>query len=208
MSKNRKLASNILEDMVASAKVDKVTLCEVKEALHEWGFCILIIIFSLPVSLPIPVPPGYTTILCIPLILFSSQLFLGFNSPWMPKWLEKKSFQLSTLAFMVEKTSPALKKVENFTKSRISFIFYGPGEKILVFIILLCAISIANPLPFTHFTPAISIILISFGIMNKDGLIAMLGVLTSLFGLLLTIIIMIKGPKLIIGAFSLLKSLV
>ncbi|MCA4775398.1 exopolysaccharide biosynthesis protein, partial [Wolbachia endosymbiont of Mansonella ozzardi] len=106
---NKKLASDILKEVTGTdnANSDKVTLFDIKTALHERGFGVLIIIFSLPLSVPIPVPPGYTTILSIPLILFSLQLMLGFDSPWMPHWLERKSFQRSTLSLVVEKTSPA-----------------------------------------------------------------------------------------------------
>ncbi len=187
---------------------NKVTLFDIKTALHERGFGILIIIFSLPLSVPIPVPPGYTTILSIPLILFSLQLLFGFGSPWMPHWLERRSFQRSTLALVVKKTSPALEKIEKFMKPRMSFIFYGPGEKILAFVMLLCALSIALPLPLTNFIPAIGTTLISLGIMSKDGFLSILGILISLCGLLLTLVVVVKGPQLIIGAFSFLKSFV
>ncbi|BAO99858.1 exopolysaccharide biosynthesis protein [Wolbachia endosymbiont of Cimex lectularius] len=210
LAENKKLASDILKEVADTnnANSDKVTLFDIKTALHERGFGILIIIFSLPLSVPIPVPPGYTTILSIPLILFSLQLLLGFDSPWMPHWLERKSFQRSTLALVVEKTSPALRKIEKFMKPRMSFIFCGPGEKILAFIMLLCALSIAIPLPLTNFIPAIGTTLISLGIMSKDGLLSILGVLMSLCGLLLTVVVIVKGPQLILGAFSFLKSFV
>ncbi|MDM8335597.1 exopolysaccharide biosynthesis protein [Wolbachia pipientis] len=210
LTKNKKLASDILKEVADTNNTnsDKVTLFDIKTALQERGFGILIIIFSLPLSVPIPVPPGYTTILSIPLILFSLQLLFGFDSPWMPHWLEKKSFQRSTLALAVEKTSPALKKIEKFMKPRMSFIFCGPGENILAFIMLLCALSIAIPLPLTNFIPAIGTTLISLGVMSKDGLLSILGVLVSLCGLLLTLIVMVKGPQLIIEAFSFLKSFV
>ncbi|MGL9761147.1 MAG: exopolysaccharide biosynthesis protein [Wolbachia sp.] len=210
LAENKKLASDILKEVADTdnANIDKVTLFDIKIALHERGFGILIIIFSLPLSVPIPVPPGYTTILSIPLILFSLQLLLGFDSPWMPHWLERKSFQRSTLALVVEKTSPVLRKIEKFMKPRMSFIFCGPGEKILAFIMLLCALSIAIPLPLTNFIPAIGTTLISLGIMSKDGLLSILGVLMSLCGLLLTVVVIVKGPQLILGAFSFLKSFV
>jgi hypothetical protein len=210
LTENKKLASDILKEVADTkdANSDKVTLFDIKTALHERGFGILIIIFSLPLSVPIPVLPGYTTILSIPLILFSLQLLFGFNSPWMPHWLERKSFQRSTLALVVEKTSPALKKIEKFMKPRMSFIFYGPGEKILAFVMLLCALSIALPLPLTNFIPAIGTTLISLGIMSKDGFLSILGVLISLCGLLLTLVVIVKGPQLIIGVFSFLKSFV
>ncbi|MCV3769373.1 MAG: exopolysaccharide biosynthesis protein [Wolbachia pipientis] len=210
VTKNKKLVSDILKEVadINTADSEKVTLFDIKIALQERSFGILIIIFSLPLSVPIPVPPGYTTILSIPLILLSLQLLFGFHSPWMPHWLEKKSFQLSTLTLVIEKTSPLLKKIEKFMRPRIPFIFYGPGEKILAFIILLCALSIAIPLPLTNFIPAIGTTLISLSIMSKDGLLSILGVLISLCGLLLTLIVIIKGPQLIIGAFSFLKSFV
>ncbi len=209
LAENKKLASDILKEVADTnnANSDKVTLFDIKTALHERGFGILIIIFSLPLSVPIPVPPGYTTILSIPLILFSLQLLLGFDSPWMPHWLERKSFQRSTLALVVEKTSPALKKIEKFMKPRMLFIFCGPGEKILAFMMLLCAVIIALPLPFTHFLPAIGATFISLGIMGKDGLLSILGVLISLCALLLAFVVIIKGPQLITGAFSFLKNL-
>ncbi len=112
LTEDKKLASDILKEVAGTgtADSDKVTLFDIKTALQERGFGILIIIFSLPLSVPIPVPPGYTTILSIPLILFSLQLLLGFHSPWMPRWLERKSFKRSTLALVVKKTLPALKK--------------------------------------------------------------------------------------------------
>lgn len=210
LTEDKKLASDILKEVAGAgtADSDKVTLFDIKTALQERGFGILMIIFSLPLSVPIPVPPGYTTILSIPLILFSLQLLLGFHSPWMPRWLERKSFKRSTLALVVKKTLPALKKIEKFMKPRMSFIFYGPGEKILAFVMLLCALSIALPLPLTNFIPAIGTTLISLGIMSKDGFLSILGVLISLCGLLLTLVVVVKGPQLIIGAFSFLKSFV
>ncbi|WGJ61614.1 exopolysaccharide biosynthesis protein [Wolbachia endosymbiont of Frankliniella intonsa] len=208
LTEDKKLASDILKEVADTNNNDndKVTLFDIKTALHERGFGILIIIFSLPLSVPIPVPPGYTTILSIPLILFSLQLLFGFDSPWMPNWLERKSFQRSTLALLVEKTSPILKKIEKFMKPRMSFIFLGPGEKILAFMMLLCAIIIALPLPFTHFLPAIGITLISLGIMGKDGFLSTLGVLFSFCALLVTLLVITKGPKLITVTLSFLKS--
>ncbi len=205
LTENKKPASDILKE-IADTSNDKETLFDIKTALHERGFSILIIIFSFPLSIPIPVPPGYTTILSIPLILFSLQLLFGFDAPWMPNWLERKSFQRSTLALVVEKTYPVLKKIEKLMKPRISFIFYGPGEKILALIMLLCSVLIALPLPFTHFLPAISTTLIALGIMSKDGFLSILGVLISLCGLLLTLVVIVKGPQLITEVFFFLKT--
>ncbi|MFP3021410.1 MAG: exopolysaccharide biosynthesis protein [Wolbachia sp.] len=210
LTEDKKFISDILKEVteINNVNSNRVTLFDIKTALQERGFSVLIIIFSLPLSVPIPVPPGYTTILSIPLILFSLQIIFGLHSPWMPHWLERKSFKRSTLALVVEKTLPALKKIEKFMKPRMSFIFYGPSEKILAFIMLLCALTIANPFPLTHSIPAIGTTLISLSIMSKDGLVGILGVLVSLCGILFALIVIVKGPQLIISTFSFLKSFV
>lgn len=210
MSKKNKTTSDILEEVtnVNVQDADKITLFELKTALHERGFGVLIVIFSLPLSIPLPVPPGYTTILAIPLILFSVQLLIGLDSPWIPKWLGKRSIQRSALALMVEKTSPMLKRVEKIMQPRMSFIFCKPGEKFLASIMFLCSISIAIPLPLTNFIPAIGITLISLGIMSKDGLISLCGVVISLIGIAITSVVLIAGPKILIEAFSFLKNFV
>ena len=207
ISEDSKPASKVLREVASIDNDEKVTLLEIKSALHERGFGILTIIFSLPLSIPLPVPPGYTTIFSIPLILFAMQLLLGRNSPWLPKWLENKPFKRSTLSLIVQKTSPVLEKIEKMIKPRMHFVFYGPGEKILAFIMLLCAISIAIPLPFIHFIPAIGTTLISLGIMNKDGLLSLLGVVASMLGSLLTVAVIVVGPKLIVEAFYFIKGL-
>ncbi|MGL9779889.1 MAG: exopolysaccharide biosynthesis protein, partial [Wolbachia sp.] len=61
LTRSDKLASDILKEVADTNNndSDKVTLFDIKTALHERGFGILIIIFSLPLSVPIPVPPGY-----------------------------------------------------------------------------------------------------------------------------------------------------
>ncbi|WP_333023619.1 exopolysaccharide biosynthesis protein [Wolbachia endosymbiont of Pentidionis agamae] len=208
MQKSNKSASSLLEEVASINNADKVTLLEIKAALHEYGLYIFIILFSLPLSIPLPVPPGYTTIFSIPLLLFISQILLGFDSLWMPKWLEQKSFQHSTLVVILKKGSTILNKIEKFMKFRVAFIFCELGIRFLAFVMLISTFSIAIPLPFIHFIPAAGITFIALGMMGKDGLLAIVGVLISILGLFITITMLIFGPKLIFEFFSFLKNLI
>ncbi|CEI84707.1 exopolysaccharide biosynthesis protein [Ehrlichia minasensis] len=200
-----KAVSDLLEEVTNNTDVDRITLFELKSALHARGFGILMLLFSLPLSIPLPVPPGYTTIFSIPLLMFAFQMLLGFQVPWMPRWLEKKSFKRTTLALIIEKTAPILKKAEKLTKPRLLFIFNSVGEKVIAFISLLCAVSIAIPLPLTNFIPAGGVSIMSLGLLNKDGMMVILGVLVSLFGIVVTTMVIILGPKLVVSMFSFLS---
>lgn len=82
--------SDFLAITIVEYKKESITVGEIKNALHERGFGILMAIAALPICLPIPVPPGYTTFFSIPLFIFSVQMILGMPAPWLPAWIEKK----------------------------------------------------------------------------------------------------------------------
>ncbi len=201
MNKNR-ATSDVLQDITNHSSNDTMTLFEIKVALHERGFAFLMLLFALPLSIPIPVPPGYTTVLSIPLIIFSIQLILGMDSPWLPNWVGKRSIKRKTLAMVIEKTAPILRKIEKLTRRRFPIFNNMIGEKIFSIISFICAISIAIPLPLTNFIPAQGIALMSFSILNQDGIVGFLGILFSITGLLITTLVLVAGPALIMELFS------
>ncbi|QJC27509.1 exopolysaccharide biosynthesis protein [Anaplasma platys] len=201
--RDRRAVSDILEEVSVQGSADTVTLRELKLLLQDRGFGILILLFSLPLSIPIPVIPGYTTILSLPLLLFSIQMLRGMSTPWLPDFLEQKSFKRSFLALVVEKTSPFLKMMERWTRPRMLFIFTEVGERAMALVCLLCAISIAIPLPLTNFIPAWGISAIALGVLSRDGVLVTIGVLCAFFGLSVTAVVIIAGPKLVMGMFSL-----
>ncbi|QHD65002.1 exopolysaccharide biosynthesis protein [Neorickettsia findlayensis] len=196
--------SDVLESVVVHGVTDSITLFEIKHALHERGFALLLLLFSLPLSIPLPVPPGYTTVLSIPILFFSVQIILGCDSPWLPKFLGEKSMKRKSLAFLIEKTVPILRKVEKFTRPRFPILNNAFGERIYGVISLMCAISIAIPLPLTNFIPAGGIVLMSLGVLNRDGIISILGVVTSFAGLFISALVIILGQKMVIELLSIL----
>ncbi|KAF2281818.1 hypothetical protein GH714_042642 [Hevea brasiliensis] len=199
-----KAVSDLLEEVSVQGDADRVTLYELKMTLRDRGFGVLMLLFALPLSIPIPVPPGYTTVLSIPLLLFSAQMLMGFSTPWLPAFLEKRSFKREFLATVIERTSPILKGMERWSKPRMFVMFNDVGEKAVALICLLCAISIAIPLPLTNFIPAGGVSAMALGMLNRDGVLVILGVLVGFFGLLVTTVVLIAGPKLVIEMFSFL----
>lgn len=203
MGKQDKAASEILQEVVTKGDtIDCMTLFEIKSALHERGFALLILIFALPLSIPVPVPPGFTTILSIPLLIFSIQLIIGFDSPWLPHWIGKRAIKRATLASVIEKTAPILRKIEKITKRRIPIFNNLIGEKIFSLIAFICSISIAIPLPLTNFIPAQGIALMSLSILNQDGILGILGIMFSVIGLIISAIVIIAGPAVLMEIIS------
>lgn len=196
-----KRVSEILNDLLAKNKEERLMIREIENYLGERGFGIMMLIFSLPLSIPIPLPPGFTTIAAIPLIIFSVQMIFCAQYPWLPKWLSNKSVKQSTLLSLVRKANIILTKMEKFSRPRLSFLSTRIAESLLGVFLLLCSIAIANPIPFTNFLPALSILTISFGLINQDGVIICCGISVGILGLILTFFITILGPSFILHLF-------
>ena len=195
-------ASEALHGVVRDNNADQISLFEVKKALHERGFGLIMLIFSLPLCLPLPLPPGATALPSIPLLLFSLQMLMGRDSPWVPKWLGKKSIKRQTLANIIEKGAPYLQKIERFLRHRFSFTSSMCGERLEGFFCLVFSLSIAVPLPLTNFIPATGIAIMSLGLLSKDGITVIAGMIVGSCGVTLTTVLLIFGKKALEGLFS------
>lgn len=195
MDKEQRTASDVLEGVVKDSVADYISFREIKLALHERGFGLLMLFFALPLSIPLPVPPGLTAIPAIPLILFSIQMLRGMDSPWLPKWVGRKTIKRKTVALMVEKAAPHLKKVEKLMRPRFSFASSETGEKIVGFFAFVFSISILVPLPLTNFIPALGILFMSLGLLSKDGIPIILGMFIGSIGVAITTLIIILGKQ-------------
>lgn len=188
MDKQDKSTSDVLEGVVRNNRSDRISLSEIKTALHERGFAILMVFFALPVCIP-----AVAAIPAIPLIIFSIQMMRGMDSPWMPAWVGKKTISRQTLAFMVEKASPYLRKAERILTPRFLFAASAEGEKLIGLFSLVFAISILLPIPLGNIVPAIGILLMSLGLLSKDGLVIIIGMVVGCIGVAMAASVVLFG---------------
>ena len=183
--------SDLLEKVVENRAVDYVTLEEIKLVLHERGFALLAIIFAV-VSLV--TPPGLTMAPALPICLLSLQMTFGKKDLWMPRWLAKRRIKRALLARFIEKATPKLRRVEKLIRPRMTFLVVGPAaEKFIGAVMLIFALSIMVPLPLTNFLPGIGIILMCLGMVGRDGLQLLIGMLIGILGLTVTGMVLLFG---------------
>lgn len=183
--------SDFLAIVVVENKKEAMTVGEIKDALHERGFGILMAIAALPICLPVPVPPGYTTLFSIPLFIFSVQMVLGMRSPWLPIWITKKSVQRTHLEKIVTKANPWLKKLENRMQPRMTYIGVHTWERIIGIFSFVFTLSISLPLPLTNFPPGCGILIMSLGLLNRDGVTILIGMMIGTIGIGVTMIVLV-----------------
>jgi hypothetical protein len=155
-----------------------VSIADLFDVLKDRAFGALMLIFAAPNIFPLP--PGSSAILGAPLIYLSAQLALSRPEPWLPKFMAARSISRADFATMVQKVSPWLIKAEKLLKPRLSFLTRPPFEQLIGVICLGLAVILFLPIPLGNMPPAVAICLFSLSILERDGIAAILGVISSI----------------------------
>lgn len=174
--KNQKIqypkTSEILFELAKVEKLPKsISYGEILKTLGLRAFGILVIFFSIPSLLPFSAIPGISFLFSLPIAFFALEMILGHKSFWLPENLSKRTISRSKVSHMIKKVYPYLLKIEKFTQPRLSFMAAAPFDRMNALIIFSLCLLLMLPIPFSNFIIGSMIILISLGIMEKDGLL-------------------------------------
>ncbi len=187
------IATQLIEDVVNKASSDRILIKDLVDAMHSIGFGLVIMIFAF--GLIIPLPPPFPSIISLPLLVFSVQMVMGYTSPKLPKRFAKLSVKRSVLAMLTKKSSPYIHKVERILKPRLLFMTSVNAERVIGFFILIFSTFVTVPLPLSNFIPGLGVLIISFGLLGKDGLVVILGILVGIAGIVVSITAVFLGVE-------------
>ncbi|AOU64482.1 exopolysaccharide biosynthesis protein [Legionella pneumophila] len=176
----QRTSEKLLEIMHSNAMTKNICFEDIIKLLGARAFGIALLFFSLPSALPFSVIPGVAFVFSVPIFFFSVQMILGRNTLWLPKKIAKKTVPYQSVSKIIQKTVPYLKKAEYFLKPRWAFMTSRPLEIMNGLVILCLAILLILPIPFSNFIFAILLITFSLGLIEKDGVVIMLGYAASL----------------------------
>lgn len=133
----------------------------------------LLFVFGLICALPLP--PGATTIFGFPLLLLAPQLVIGASVPWLPKGVKSRTIAVAGLRTGLPRVIPWLQKIEAISRPRLVFLFNPVGERLVGVLCTLLAIVLILPIPLGNILPALAVTVLSFSLIQRDGLIALVG---------------------------------
>jgi hypothetical protein len=202
VDQHRKIVTTqIIEDVVNKSLSDKIQIRDLINAMQSSGFGVAMVIFAFAII--IPTPPPVPSLFAIPLLFFSFQMMIGYNAPKLPNFIAKIKFKRSILEVIVKKSSPHIDKVEKILKPRMQFMIYSIFERFIGAMIFIFAIFVLIPVPFSNMIPGLGILITSFGLIGKDGLFVIIGMMVGLIGCVISIIAIFFGLE----AFTFLKNI-
>jgi|EndMetStandDraft_4_1072995.scaffolds.fasta_scaffold302049_1 hypothetical protein len=147
----------------------RISLGSIAETMADRSFGAFLVVFCIPNL--IPLPPGATFILGLPLVFIAFQMaFSRLDTIWLPKRLHDYEFDNAAFSKVLDKVIPWMEKAERFIKPR-----YWPHESRLyerfigVFALLL-GIVVFLPIPLGNMGPSYALALIGLGLTERDGI--------------------------------------
>ena len=199
---NKIRTSLLLRKVIEGIDGDTVTVRQLTKALGYRALGLLIFIFAIPNIFIVMLIPGSSLILGVFLIFLSLQLVLRCQKIFLPKVILEKKVLKNTLIHILEKTRPYLEKIENSLKPRMEFLDKPFFQSILGCVCVLLSVIIAMPLFLSNFLPGIALTLIGIGLIERDGLVILIGVA---FGIVSSFLVLAMWTTLFNGAFHFLS---
>ena len=176
---------------LANEFVDRpATLAGILTATQGRGFDLLLVLIGLPFLTPIPLM-GLSTPFGFVVFLIGTRLALG-HRPWLPRRLLERELPSGFITKLLSAATRVVRWLEVLLRPRLDFLHEQwlyrrvAGTLIMLSGLLLL---LPVPIPLTNSFPALTIVLLAAGAMERDGLFFLAGcaafmVTLAYFGLL------------------------
>jgi hypothetical protein len=136
--------------------------------------------FSIPAIVPVPLPQG---VVAMPTGMIACQMMAGRKRIKLPQSILRKYVSRRALAIAIHAAVPLLEAAEKVVRPRWSWVTHPTSRRVIGLFVFLLAIAIGFPVLGFDALHATSIIAISLGLAEKDGLAVVLGVVAGLVSL-------------------------
>ena len=168
--------SAVLLALAAQTDRERISIGDLVAARGDRALGALLFIFAFPNVLP--VPPGTSTLLGVPLIFLAAQLMLG-RASWLPAVVSRRSLLQADFAVLVRRVVPWLQRTERLLRPRLTWAAGPPMEYALGAVCLLLALVLVLPIPLGNMLPALAISLMALAVLARDGLWALAGLVAA-----------------------------
>jgi hypothetical protein len=172
--------SRVLREMALRAR-EPVSVAQIRDALADRSFAALLVVFA-AINL-LPLPPGTTLVLGLPLVIISVQLMLGYEKAWLPAFVLTKSFTPQQLIRMTDRLSPLLMRAERYIRPRYWPLSNQMADRLIGLFAFIMGVAVTLPIPFGNWFPALATTMIGLALSERDGILLAAALLVGLFAL-------------------------
>lgn len=172
---------------IARKSGDRVSVRSVHDALGERGFAALLVVFA-AFNL-IPMPPGASTFLGLPMVVVAAQMMCGSRRAWLPAFVMDRSISADQFRSAMGWVVPRLVRLERVIRPRYWPFWRRQGDCVIGFLAFVMAIVVTLPIPLGNWLPAFSTALLALSLVERDGLLFAIGSVVGMAALTVTALV-------------------
>jgi hypothetical protein len=177
-----------------TAQHDPVTLGEVVEAFGERSFLPLLMVPALLVVSPLSGIPLFSSICGVTIAIIAAQMvWPGRDCLWLPGKLTRRHVSGARARDGVARLAKLARWLDGHARARWRVLVHRPGRKVVEGACLLSGLAMPflEVVPFSSSILGFAVLLMATGLLTKDGLFALAG-----------LIVMAAGPVIAVTAFG------
>lgn len=159
--------SDVLARFRANLPAGRVTLGDLIRALGDRSLGTILLALSLPTIAPVPL--GVSCLFDLPIVLYTAQLAFGRRGAGLPDWLLRRSIGTGLAARTLDAAMPRLVWIERMLKPRLHRLARIDQERWFGLLLFILTLTCIIPLPLTGWLPGFALVLISLGLIERDG---------------------------------------
>ncbi|MGH2349937.1 MAG: exopolysaccharide biosynthesis protein [bacterium] len=163
--------SIILSEALAD---EEVTIGELADRVQRRGFGLAMIILALPTMIPV-LPPGSSALVGLLYILLALQMLWGLEQPWLPHRLRAYRLSLQAVRGLRHRGVPFLERIERYSRPRPLPLDERLVTRAVALVMLILGVILFLPIPFLNTLPAISVLVLGVGLLNRDSVFMLTG---------------------------------
>jgi hypothetical protein len=150
-----------------------VSIGAIRDAMGDRSFAPLLVLFAAFNLLPLP--PGTSAILGVPLLIISAQMVYGSKQVWLPRYVSERALSAETFRSMMNGIIPRLTRLERVIRPRYWPFWRRRGDRIVGVVALVLAIVVTLPIPLGNWLPAFATALLGLALSERDGILLAVG---------------------------------
>lgn len=175
-------ASAVLDDFLRHDHGARIALGDLVAILGDRAFGALLLILSIPNILPVP---GLSTATGLPMLLIGAQIAAGRDRPWLPRRLAALTLERDAFLRVIAKAKPHIDRLERHLRPRLPALTTPTAERLLGVAVMILAGILSLPIVFGNQPPALAIALIALGLIEKDGVFVLSGLVAGLVAIVI-----------------------
>jgi len=169
-----------------------ITLGALSDLMEERAFGLLLLVLALPCCLPfVYLLPQ---LVALPMLVLAAQMASGRRAPWLPETLRKRAIPVAGLRDVVARAKRYGGWLERLAHPRFASLTGDRATRVIGALLIIPCASILVPLPLTNTVPGIGVALAAVGLIERDALFVILGLVVAMVWVA---ILVIGGPALL-----------